>query len=948
MAPPVPADRTRYEVRITPLIRGIPDLMEDEGGLTEIHVDDTTLIPQFHDLRVERVANDGCTGSVKLSMHWEHDEAVGDVVEALRPLQQALWVGFWRPGEYLAETIFWGQCNVKDHFGPAVIELVGQDPYAGKARSHYIRRGDPALNIDNERGSLPAHAFSTYEIISAARNTIEQQNRSMPALALRDSYQSFFLDPEYDDSPPLEFERGQEVIALHQQILNAFNGPDMDVRPAFWFGDYYASMDLYESPTNAIPDAGAPRDNAVLGANLDPADPDDPQPGEVIFEMGATRNGRTELGLDNIKDCDVDPGKPITHQHYLDNSRAYRATVADAASSYNIGAWVGFNQADFTITRPTKTKPADTTALLELARAIVRAYGEPVEHLTIKLRRPDLPGQFLYGHPDWPSTTPEGIPRTGGVWYLGDYVRVRANKGRRWLDKLARIVKIIFTQAGPNDLPEVDVELVPAEGGAPEPNTDHPDLEAMPTVAITAPTGTVDGLEVIYADPEDDVGIASVEFRVDGVALATLTGGPWQVVWDTTLVADGAHVLTALATDTAGNVALSAPVTVTVDNDVVVIPPVDPPPPGVNNVYYIDGRKIRRVDTDAVHSRRGMGMHGNNFVFGTENFEALAAAGFTDLRYNLQWQDIETAPGVFDEAALDFVHTAISRAAAVGIALRILALTNDPNWSNRASYIPAWSYDADGPASPAPGFDRPSMFCCLRSHGEAYLRKIVQEFGGYVNVDGFEPCNEPDDTEAAAIQAGTQTMIEWMRDEPLSADKFFYITNRYSSQSAAPEFNDWSLFDYSHGDLIATVHSYMVPTAIGQTGWSPTTGMRSGPAAWWNGTPLATSYNTAYKSSMRAHFGPWKQLGQDRNIPVELGEVGIPYNACGGVGPGLTQRVNYLRDMTEAAELEEFSGVFLWIYGVSTTGNEWTASTVWPPDIRDEVLELAGFTTILV
>jgi hypothetical protein len=938
-----------FEVRVTPLIRGVPGIPEDEGGLTFIEEADTVLVPQFHGLRVERPLNDGCTGSVKLSMHWAHDEAVGDAVEALEALEQALWIGYWRAGEYLAETIFWGQCNVIDDFELEELELVGADPYAGKARSHYIRRGDPALNIDKERGSLPAHAFSAYEIFSAARNTPEQQDRLMPAFALADYYMDNFDEPEYEEAAPLEFERGQEVHGLHQLVLDSFDGPDMDVRPAFWFpAEFYAYAEHYRSPTNDIPIAGAPWLGNVLGRNLDPADPDDPQDGEVVFQMGMEGDPTLPAGLrDNIVACRVEPGKPITHQHYLDASREYRATVADAASSYKIGGWVGFSQADFTITKPTRTTPADVTALLLLARAVVTAYGVPPKQIKIKLRRPDLDGMFQYGHPAWTSTTPEGIPRTGGVWYLGDYVRVRARKGRRWLDKLARIVKVIFTQEGSNEPPEVNVDLIPAEGGSAGENTDHAEPATIPTVTITAPTGTVDGSEVIYADPEDDVGIASVEFRVDGIALATLTSGPWQVVWDTTLVPDGAHVLTALATDSAGNTALSPPVTVTVDNDVVVIPPVDPPPPGVNNIYYIDGRKIRRVDTDAVHSMRGMGMHGNNFVFGNENFEALATAGFTDLRYNLQWQDIETAPGVFDEAALDFVHTGIARAAAVGIGLRILALANDPNWSNRASYIPAWSYDADGPASPAVGFDRASMFCCLRSHGEAYLRKIVQEFGAYDNVYGFEACNEPDDTTAAAIQAGTQTMIEWMRDEPLSADKFFYITNRYSSQSAAPEFNSWGLFDYSHGDLIATVHSYIVPTGIGQTGWSPTTGMRSGPAAWWNGTPLATSYNTAYKSSMRAHFGPWKQLSQDRNIPVELGEVGIPYNACGGVGPGLTQRVNYLRDMTEAAELEEFCGVFLWLYGVSPTGNEWTASTVWPPDIRDEVLELAGFTTVL-
>lgn len=559
-----------FEVRVTPLIRGVPGVAEDAGGLTFIDEADTVLIEQFHGLRVERPLNDGCTGSVKLSMHWAHDETVGDAIEALKALQQALWIGFWRPGEYLAEAIFWGQCNVIDDFTAEEVELVGADPYAGKARSHYIRRGDPALNIDKERGSLPAHPYSAYEIFQAARNTPEQQDRSMPAFALADYYMAYFLDPSIDDAAPLEFERGQEVHGLHQLILESFNGPDMDVRPSFWFpAQFYAYAEHYYSPTNAIPVAGAVWGGDVLGRNLDPADPDDPQDGEVVFQMGFEGNPDSPAGTrDNIKGCRVEPGKPITHQHYLDASREYRVTVADADSSYDIGAWVGFNQADFTITKSTRAKPADLTALLELAKAVVAAYGVPPDNITIKLRRPDLAGMFQYGHPSWPSTTPSGVERIGGVWYLGDYVRVRARKGRRSLNKLARIVKIIFSQDGSNDLPEVDVELIPAEGGTAGPNTDQPDPDAAPTVFISAPLegATATGATLITASAHDDVGVATVEFRVDGVSIGVVSAAPWQVLWDSTAVANGAHVLTAVASDTAGNSTVSEPMNVNVVN----------------------------------------------------------------------------------------------------------------------------------------------------------------------------------------------------------------------------------------------------------------------------------------------------------------------------------------------------------------------------------------------
>ena len=51
------------------------------------------------------------------------------------------------------------------------------------------------------------------------------------------------------------------------------------------------------------------------------------------------------------------------------------------------------------------------------------------------------------------------------------------------------------------------------------------------------------------------------------------TTSPYSVSWNTTTVANGTHTLTALARDTTGNTALSAPVTVTVANAVTATPP---------------------------------------------------------------------------------------------------------------------------------------------------------------------------------------------------------------------------------------------------------------------------------------------------------------------------------------------------------------------------------------
>jgi hypothetical protein len=90
---------------------------------------------------------------------------------------------------------------------------------------------------------------------------------------------------------------------------------------------------------------------------------------------------------------------------------------------------------------------------------------------------------------------------------------------------------------------------------------------APPTVTITSPASgaTVKGNVKIVAAPTDaQAGIASVGFYVDGALVGTSTSAPWQLSWNTKRASPGQHVLTAVATDRAGNSTTSAAVTVTV------------------------------------------------------------------------------------------------------------------------------------------------------------------------------------------------------------------------------------------------------------------------------------------------------------------------------------------------------------------------------------------------
>ncbi len=96
--------------------------------------------------------------------------------------------------------------------------------------------------------------------------------------------------------------------------------------------------------------------------------------------------------------------------------------------------------------------------------------------------------------------------------------------------------------------------------------TGPPSDTTAPTVSITSPGSgaTVTGAVSVTATASDAVGVASVTFMANGAVIATDTSSPYSANWDTSAVAAGSHTLRAEARDAAGNVGLSAAVTVNV------------------------------------------------------------------------------------------------------------------------------------------------------------------------------------------------------------------------------------------------------------------------------------------------------------------------------------------------------------------------------------------------
>jgi hypothetical protein len=95
-----------------------------------------------------------------------------------------------------------------------------------------------------------------------------------------------------------------------------------------------------------------------------------------------------------------------------------------------------------------------------------------------------------------------------------------------------------------------------------------------PTVSITAPLegATISGASVsVTANASDGVGVVGVQFKLDGSNLgAEDTVSTYGIVWDSTAASEGAHTITAVARDAAGNSTTATTVNITVDN--IILP----------------------------------------------------------------------------------------------------------------------------------------------------------------------------------------------------------------------------------------------------------------------------------------------------------------------------------------------------------------------------------------
>ena len=96
-----------------------------------------------------------------------------------------------------------------------------------------------------------------------------------------------------------------------------------------------------------------------------------------------------------------------------------------------------------------------------------------------------------------------------------------------------------------------------------------------PTDSFATPLGgsIVSGTVSLQVSATDNVGVASVSLYLDGALQTTLTAGPYNFSWNTSLASNGGHTLSAIARDAAGN-SSTAQISVSVNNPDMTAPTV--------------------------------------------------------------------------------------------------------------------------------------------------------------------------------------------------------------------------------------------------------------------------------------------------------------------------------------------------------------------------------------
>src|SRR5436190_5267048 len=199
-----------------------------------------------------------------------------------------------------------------------------------------------------------------------------------------------------------------------------------------------------------------------------------------------------------------------------------------------------------------------------------------------------------------------------------------------------------------------------------------------PTIAITQPANNADvnGTVKLTASATDNVGVAGVQYKLDGANLgAEQTASPFSLDWDTTKSSAGAHALTAVARDGTGNQKSSSAVNVNVAN-------------GGSNTNPASGTRtdVAWIDDDLPVGARAAADGGDSWTWGNLNPRAYfglsahysaAIAGFHQHYFTAATEPMNVSAG-------DVLYTYVYLDAANPPSELMLQWNDGSSWEHRA------------------------------------------------------------------------------------------------------------------------------------------------------------------------------------------------------------------------------------------------------------------------
>lgn len=277
-----------------------------------------------------------------------------------------------------------------------------------------------------------------------------------------------------------------------------------------------------------------------------------------------------------------------------------RPTITSAPATIKVGARFGVGTADEDVTRATLVAPGSVTHAVDMNQRVIEL------DLTRRKGCVDL------------AAPPNGKVAPPG-WYM------------------------LFLLNG-SGAPSVAKFVRLTEGGATPAQCTEPEVPAdtePPSVKLVAPASPVAGEVRLEADASDNVGVASVRFKAGDQLIADEDPSDNRVDWDTTKIANGPHVLTAVASDAAGNSTTSSPVTVTVKN-------ADKTPPTVTFVRPANGSTVSETIDVVASAADDQAMAQVQFKLDGENL----GQPQTSAPYTVRWATRNGAQGTHELTAV--------------------------------------------------------------------------------------------------------------------------------------------------------------------------------------------------------------------------------------------------------------------------------------------------------